>query len=208
MATTVRDMIAAINRNPVTQLEPMSKKGSEPIPVTGDVPARQFPRHEASSATVRAAPESVFAFLDAHENIAEHMNRPNWAMLGGTMTTSLDNKGGKEIGSVMIVEGKVLGIPISLKEVVIQRVPLRCKRWETMGTPRLIVVGSYRMGFEIEPVATGCRITASIDYDFPRTRLGKLLGSLVGPSYARWCVNRIVEAVVRHFARTEAAHAI
>ncbi len=171
---------------------------------TSETPGRRYPRHGASSATVRAAAESVFAFLDTHENIAAHMNRPNWAMLGGTMTTSLDNAVGKEIGSVINIQGKVLGVPISLAEVVIQRVPPRCKRWETTGTPQLIVIGSYRMGFEIEPAAAGCRVTASIDYEFPRTLLGKLLGRFVGPAYARWCVNRIVEAVARHFAGTEA----
>ncbi len=199
------NMVAATNRN---QSDAVAPPKTRPLlmTVTRDPSGRrQFPRQEVSSVTVRASADAVFAFLDTHDNIAAHMNRPSWAMLGGTMTTSLDNAVGKEIGSVINVQGQVLGVPISLAEIVVEREPPRCKRWETVGTPRLIVIGSYRMGFEIEPAATGCRVTASIDYEFPRTLPGKLVGRLVGPSYARWCVNRIVEAVAKHFVGTEAA---
>ena len=87
--------------------------------ITGDSTGRPLSRHEESSATVPAAAESVFAFLDTHENIAAHMNRPNWAMLGGTMTTSLDSLAGKEVGSVIRIEGRVLGITISLAEKIV-----------------------------------------------------------------------------------------
>ena len=160
---------------------------------------RPFPWHTESSVVVRVAPEVVFAFLDAHENIAAHMDRPNWAMLGGTMTSSIDKLAGKETGSAIRIAGKVLGISILLVEKIVERVPPRRKRWETIGTPRLIVMGGYRMGFDIERVYGGCRVTVAIDYEVPEGLWGSLLGRLFAPAYARWCVQRIVDTVAHEF---------
>ena len=42
------------------------------------------------------------------------------------------------------------------------------------------------MGFEIVPSSSVCRITASIEYDLHRDRIGSWLGKLFGPGYARW----------------------
>ena len=156
---------------------------------------------------MRAVPEVVFAFLDAYENIAAHMDRPNWAMLDGTMTSSVDKLAGKETGSVIRIAGKVLGVSISLAEKVVERVPPRCKHWETIGTPRLIVMGAYRMGFDIEPASDGCRVTVAIDYDVPEGLWASLLGRLFAPAYTRWCVERIVEAVTHEFSPVNLSHA-
>lgn len=164
---------------------------------TDGTPGRAFSRHEESSATIRAAPESVFAFLDTHENIAAHMNRPNWAMLGGSMTTAIDNLAGKAVGSVIRIEGKVLGISLSLAEKIVRHEPPRLKSWETIGIPRLIVIGGYSMGFYIIPAGDGCLVTVYIDYEFPLNRPGQWLGRLLGPAYARWCINRIIEAAMK-----------
>ena len=168
-----------------------------PIALTGKAPERRFPRHVERSVQVRAAAESVFTLLDSHENISAHMNRPTWAMLGGTMTSSVDELAGKEVGSVIEIEGQVLGISISLAEKIVQRVPPRCKSWETIGTPRLIVMGGYRLGFEIQGAGEGCRVTVSISYELPHSQPEKVLGFLFGPAYARWCVSRIIEAAMK-----------
>ena len=166
-----------------------------------------FPRHAESSVVVRVAPEVAFAFLDAHENIAAHMDRPSWAMLGGTMTSTIDKLAGKETGSVIQIEGKVLGFSISLVEKIVERVPPRHKRWEIIGTPRLIVMGRYRMGFDIERAGDGCRVTVVIDYDLPEGVWGSLSGQLFAPAYARWCVQRIVQTVAHEFSDANLSHA-
>ena len=168
-----------------------------PMAITGKAPERRFPRHVERSVQVRAAAESIFTLLDSHENISAHMNRPTWAMLGGTMTSSVDELAGKEVGSVIEIEGQVLGISISLAEKIVQRVPPRCKSWETIGTPRLIVMGGYRLGFEIQAAGEGCRVTVSISYELPHSQPEKVLGFLFGPAYARWCVSRIIEAAMK-----------
>ena len=75
--------------------------------------------------------------------------------------------------------------------------PPRCKSWETIDIPRLIVIGGYKMGFAIAPAADGCRVTVSIDYELPHTQLRQWLARLLAPAYARWCVNRIIEAAMK-----------
>lgn len=156
---------------------------------------------------MRAPPESVFKFLDVHENITMHMEQPSWATLGATMTTTLDDLRGQAVGSVIKIAGAVAGIPLVASERVVRREPPFCKRWETIGVPQLIVIGGYSMGFEIEPAGADCRVTVSIDYALPRAPFGALLGRLLGATYARWCVSRVIEAVSKAYARGEIAHA-
>ena len=156
---------------------------------------------------LRAPPESVFEFLDVHENITMHMEQPSWATLGAMMTTTLDDLRGQAVGSVIKIAGAVAGIRLVASERVVRREPPFCKRWETIGVPRLILIGGYGMGFEIEPAGAVCRVTVSIDYALARTPFGALLGRLLGATYARWCVSRVIEAVSTAFARVEIAHA-
>ncbi len=47
------------------------------------------------------------------------------------------------------ITGRMLGVKLAADEVVSERVPLLRKTWETSGEPRLLVIGSCRMGFTI-----------------------------------------------------------
>lgn len=116
------------------------------------------------------------------------------------MTTTLDNLRGQAVGSVINVEGSVAGIRLVASERVVRREPPFCKRWETIGVPRLIVMGGYGMGFEIEPADEDCRVTVSIDFELPRTISGALLGRVFGLAYAKWCVDRVVDTAITAFA--------
>lgn len=149
---------------------------------------------------LRAPPESIFEFLDVHENITMHMERRSWATLGATMTTTLDHLRGQAVGSVIKIEGSVAGIPLSAGERVVTHDPPFRKRWETVGVPRLIVIGCYSMGFEIEPTGEDCRVTVFIDFELPRTLSGALLGRACGPVYAKWCVGRTIDTATTAFA--------
>ena len=44
------------------------------------------------------------------------------------------------------MNGRILGLKLSLDEVVTERDPPARKVWETVGVPRLLVIGPYRMG--------------------------------------------------------------
>lgn len=160
--------------------------------------------HAEDSAPLPAAAELVFAYLDDHKRLAEHMSRASWRMGGGTMQTVLDEGRGQRIGSHIRMSGRILGVELGLDEVVTERTsPLR-KMWETVGSPSLVVIGSYRMGFEVEPRGTASRLRVFIDYELPTTQIGRWFGRLFGRSYARWCTKTMVADAAKHFqsART------
>jgi hypothetical protein len=151
-----------------------------------------YPFSKAAEASVLAAPMAVFAVLDDPRRLGRHMEKPSAMMLGGFMRYILDDTGGREVGSVIRAEGSVLGFGLSIVEKVIERDPPRRKVWETIEEPRLLVFGSYRLGFEIEPEGAGSHVRIFIDYDLPQTALGRALGPFGAHAYARWCVNQML----------------
>jgi hypothetical protein len=82
--------------------------------------------------------------------------------------------------------GRVFGLPLSLEEAVTERDPPHRKVWETIGRPQLLVIGNYRMGFEIKPQGTGSLLRVFIDYTLPKARPARWLGRLFSQYYARW----------------------
>jgi hypothetical protein len=83
--------------------------------------------------------------------------------------------------------GRVLGMNLALDEVVTERTPPRRKVWETVGEPRLLVIGAYRMEFEITPEDGASRLVVFIDYRLPSRGWARGLGLLLGRAYAAWC---------------------
>ena len=158
-----------------------------------------YARHQEAVGEIAAPVEAVFAFLDDHERLASHMSKRSWMMGGGKMDTILDEGAGRRVGSRITVRGRVFGLLLSLDERIVERVPPYRKAWETEGEPRLLVIGAYRMGFELSSAgATGARVW--IDYDLPTRGIGRWFGALFAPWYARWCVRRMLNDARRSFA--------
>lgn len=112
------------------------------------------------------------------------MNKRSWRMGWGRMQLHLDAGAGRKVGSHMRLDGRVFGVRISLDEVVTEHTPPTRKVWATVGTPRLLVIGSYQLGFGIEPtpiapnaVPSGnVTLTVSINYALPERGLSRWLG--------------------------------
>ena len=150
-----------------------------------------YSRHEEYSATVNASVERAFEHLDDHRRLSAHMNQRSWKMGWGKMDLRLDDKNGQAVGSHIVLDGRVLGIRLYLDEVVTEREPPLRKTWETIGEPRLLVIGPYRMGFQLIPSGSAVRLRVGIDYELPRAGLSRLLGQLFGRSYAKWCTKKM-----------------
>ncbi|MEO6488047.1 MAG: SRPBCC family protein [Thermoanaerobaculia bacterium] len=159
-----------------------------------------LPHHDESTALVSASPEGVFALIDDHERLSSHMSQSSWRMGGGRMTTTLDEHRGQSVGSHIRVNGRVFGLALSLDEVVIEREPPTRKVWETVGSPRLLVIGPYRMGFEVAPRESSSLLRVFIDYAWPSPWPDRWLGRVFGAYYAHWCTQRMVNDAVRQFA--------
>ena len=115
------------------------------------------------------------------------------------MEIELDDGLGQRVGSRIRLSGRVFGIPLSVEELVTERNPPHRKVWETTGRPRLLVIGPYRMGFEITSQESGSLLRVLIDYALPEGAVEHWLGYVLGRYYARWCTQRMVDDAVRHF---------
>ena len=166
-----------------------------------------FARHYDESVSLPAPPEQVFAFADDHSRLSSHMNDSSWMMGGGRMSVVADEGGGQAVGSHIRLGGRVFGVRLFLDEVVTRRQPPFHKVWETVGMPRLLVIGAYRMGVHITPDNDGSRLRVFIDYERPTGRATYWLGRLFGGVYARWCVRQMLAGASAHFAVRKGAAA-
>ncbi len=157
-------------------------------------------RHAEAECEVRAPPSSIFEYIDRPERLSVHMARHSWQLAGASMTIETDADGGRTVGSHIRLTGTMLGIHLFVESKVVQREPPSRKAWETVGEPRLLVIGRYRMNVEIDARGDRSHVTISIDYELPARAPTRWLGMLVGPLYARWCVRQMAQDLVHQFA--------
>lgn len=159
-------------------------------------------RRYESKGFVRSTVDRVFSHVDDHSRLSSHMSKPSWKMGGGRMQTELDEGRGKKIGSRICLAGRVFGVAVSVDEIVTERSPPHRKVWETTGAPKLLVMGPYRMGFELSPQGNGSMLRVFIEYVLPERAPARWLGRLFGRYYAKWCTQQMVDDAVRHFTAT------
>lgn len=113
------------------------------------------------------------------------------------METSVDEGQGQKVGSHIRMRGTAFGIKVSLDEIITRYEPPVAKTWETVGTPRLLVIGQYDMGIEIKPQDDKSELRVFIDYNLPSKNIW--LGKLFGGIYAKWCVQQMIAGTRDHF---------
>ena len=163
------------------------------------MPGQSFPFHQESSGLSDAPLEQVFTFLDDPKALAAHMGESSMMMLGSSMSIDVDAGGGRVIGSKISMHGRMMGIRLSLEEVITERQVPAMKAWETIGTPKLLVIAHYRMGFELTRKGDSSLVRVFIDYSLPINAPGSWLGHWLGAVYARWCTRQMVMGATQHF---------
>ena len=134
------------------------------------------------------------------------MGESSMMMAGSRMSINVDADGGRVVGSKIRMQGRMMGIPLSLEEVITERrVPSR-KAWQTIGTPNLVIMAHYRMGFELTPRGDASMVRVFIDYSLPTTAPRSWLGHLLGGVYARWCTKQMADDAASHFDSTRITH--
>ena len=154
-------------------------------------------KHYHKSIVLSAPPDQVFEYADDHERFSSHMSSSSWMMMGSKMYISTDDKKGQAVGSHILMEGSILGIPLFIDEVVTERKPPELKAWKTVKIRNLLVVGDYHMKLEIFPQATNSLFRVSIDYEMPKQN--RWLGLLLGNWYAHWCVQQMLDGAKKYF---------
>jgi len=154
-----------------------------------------------SSIALKTVPKEIFAYIDDHKSFSSHMAKPSWMMGGGSMKVTMDKGNGQRIGSHIRLNGKAFGINLFLDEVITKYTPPHIKSWETVGTPKLLVIGSYKMGIEIKEEDNGSNVHVFIDYQLPKTNIW--LGILFSKLYAKWCVHKMIRGAREHFTKED-----
>jgi len=160
---------------------------------------QQASRHEEATVSVKATAPILFDYLDRPEHLGQHMTRRSAMMLGSKMAYQMDASEGRAVGAVIRLSGNFLGLRLSVDQAVIERNPPIRKTWATQGDVNLLIIGSYRMGFEIAPKGEQSEVTVWIDYELPVKKPSLIVGRLLAPSYARWCVSKMARDAKRHF---------
>jgi len=161
----------------------------------------QFRYHYAAEAVVATDSHSLFEHLDDPTRLSAHMNRSSRQTAGMCMAIETDGGRGRTVGSHIRMSGRILGIKLVLDEVVTVRIPPARKMWEIVGTPRLLIIGRYQMGFEVKPHSDGTHLRVFIDYARPDGMITNLLGYLFGGYYAKWCTQQMLKDAVAAFAK-------
>lgn len=159
-------------------------------------------QHYEESTTIPSPPEEVFGYVDDHSRFSAHMNKSSFMLGGGRMKVQIDNDQGQKVGSHIQMTGKVLGINLSLDEVITKYEPPRLKVWETVGSPKLLVIGPYQMGLEITPDNSGSSLKVFINYELPTSNT-RWLGHLFGSMYAKWCVKQMLKGAQEYFKKNK-----
>lgn len=157
--------------------------------------------HNEKSIEVNVGANELFNFADDHNNFASHMNQSSMMMGGGNMKTEIDAQGGKAVGSHIKMYGSAFGINIFLDEVITIHEPPHHKEWQTVGDLKILVIGHYKLGFYIEPIAEGSKFTVYMDYEQPKSLGSKLLYFFFSRVYANWCVMQMINGVKNHFSK-------
>ena len=159
-----------------------------------------YPHSDEATAEVRTPAGELFDYLDDHALLASHMEQPSMMLMGGRMTYEFDATNGRAVGSIIKMGGSIFGFKLFVEEVVTEHHRPARKVWETLGQPRLLIMGAYRMGFEITPSGERSRLRVFIQYDRPPSPTGRLLSPIFAPIYARWCVTRMATDAEHHFS--------
>src|SRR5262245_36058332 len=181
----------------------MPKRGGLACPVAIQARKMGFPFHHVSTVTLHAPPGAAFAHLDDFKKLSAHMERSSARLMGSKMTITTDALGGRVLGSKVRMDGQVLGMRLSLEEVVTEREPPFKKAWQTIDA-KLLVIGQYRLGFDLSPSGHHWLLRVFIDYDLPHRGFARWLGKLLGKTYARWCTEQMAnDAAARFNSATE-----
>jgi hypothetical protein len=160
----------------------------------------KYQYHCSSSVLLAANPETAFKFLDDPIRLSSHMGKRSWMMVRSKMKMNFDKNNGKGVGAEIQLEGEMLGLRILVNETVTESVTAKAKTWETRGPQKLIVIDQNKMGFELTSEnSSATLLRVFIDYTLPSHGGYRLLGSLLGHHYAKWCVQRMTRDAAVYF---------
>ena len=141
---------------------------------------------------IHAPVERVFPFMDDLSKTGMHMSESSMMMAGSKLKLEHFSGPEKGVGAAYRWSGKMLGFELDFTVVVTKWIENFEKVWETIGTPKLIILGWYLMRLKTEPVTEGTLASLEIQYTRPDGFFYKFLSILFARWYAEWCLARMM----------------
>jgi hypothetical protein len=151
---------------------------------------------------INAPVEAAFDYLDDLSKTGMHMSESSAMMMGSKLT--LEHLPGPESGAGAKYRwfGKMMGLPLDFTVEVTKWIKNEEKTWETIGAPKMIILGWYRMRLMTEPDnAGGTRTWLEIEYTPPEGLFYRFLSAVFAPIYARWCVSKMLTDAKIHLEK-------
>ena len=120
------------------------------------------------------------------------MSENSMMMMGSKLT--LEHLSGPErgVGAIFRWLGKIMGMEIDITERITTWIENREKVWETIGQPKIILLGWYRMILKTSAVKEGTLTSLQIDFTPPSGFFYKILYFLFSGWYCNWCLNNML----------------
>ena len=149
---------------------------------------------------VSVHPGKLFEYLDDPRHLRFLVPLGPSISSGGAASCALDEQQGHGVGARVRREGNFLGSEVAVNEEVEFYAPPRRKVWRTVEGPRPFFIGSYRMGFEVDPLPVGSDLCVFIDWNPVPNRFHRLLDW-----FSERCARRVVKSILlsarRRFAQ-------
>ena len=139
--------------------------------------------------------------MDDLSKTGMHMSQSSMMMMGSKLTLEQLEGPSKGVGATFHWTGKVMGMPIDITETVTKWIENKEKVWETIGSPKIIILGWYRMSLKTEPAKEGTLASLQIEYTQPNGWFYKILSFFFAGWYSRWCLNNMLNDTKKEFEK-------
>lgn len=130
--------------------------------------------------------------MDDLSKTGMHMSENSIMMMGSKLVLEQMPGPSKGVGATFHWNGKVMGMPVDIIETVTKWVENKEKVWETIGSPKIIILGWYRMRLKTASANEGTNTSLQIEYTEPKGWFYKILSFLFAGWYGRWCLNNML----------------
>src|SRR5689334_281254 len=143
---------------------------------------------KSKSVLIHSAPEKVFIYMDNLGNTGMHMMESSAMMMGSKLQLEQLSKNRTGLDSKFRWYGKMMGLKMDFTVVVTKWIKSREKVWETVGKPKMIILGWYQMHLLLSSLGGGTLAELSISYTYPQHVFGKILAFFFSRWYGNWCL--------------------
>lgn len=154
----------------------------------------------------KAVPEQVFSCIDDLGVTGMHMTQSSMPMMGGKMDVQFLTPHKTGLHTKYRWTGKVLWWELDFTVEVTKWINSKEKTWETIGLAKMIIYSWFRMNLKVEQGLNESIAYLSISYNKPKGIFNRILCVLLGPWYAKWCLDNMLNDTEKKLLSEQTGH--